>query len=268
MLEIKFIIEGGELKRYIGHDTHVVIPNNVTYIAPNAFKDGKNIESVEIPNSVGFIDYNAFRDCTSLRDVIIPNSVKIIGSGAFSVCSSLENINLPNSIISIRSNAFEFCTNLKSIKIPNNVFKIGSEAFSHCYNLSHIEIPNSVESISFDAFGKIKNVKPQYNANGSLRAFKAFYGDWTCRDFQYAVGKSYHQDGIIQVCGNGFHACPNPLNVFNFYCGELSKLHFAEVELSGVIQWGDDKVAASDIKIVRELSLTELAEIFNSMEKE
>jgi hypothetical protein len=69
-------------------------------------------------------------------------------------------------------------------------------------------------------------------------------------------------------CKNGFHACPNPLDVFNYYSGDLSKLHFCEVELSGEMDWFGDKYAASDIRIIRELSVKELADIYNSMEKE
>jgi hypothetical protein len=58
--------------------------------------------------------------------------------------------------------------------------------------------------------------------------------------------------------------------VFTYYYGDLNKLRFAEVELSGTVDmdWVDDKVAASDIKIVRELTLQDLVKIYNSMEKE
>ena len=48
----------------------------------------------------------------------------------------------------------------------------------------------------------------------------------------------------------------------------MTKRCFAEVELSGEVSWADDKVAASDIKIIRELTLQELFDIYNSMEKE
>ena len=82
----------------------------------------------------------------------------------------------------------------------------------------------------------------------SLRAFKAFHEDWTCRGFKYNIGKAYHQDGKIKCCSNGFHACCNPLAIFGYYYGDMTKRCFAEVELSGEVSWADDKVAASDIK--------------------
>ena len=265
-----FNITKNVLRKYNGSELHVVIPDGVITIGRRAFYGCKQIKSVEIPSSVEIIDNNAFHGCTSLMNIEIPNSIKYIGPGAFSVCSSLESITLPNSINSIGIGAFEFCTKLTSIKIPNSVNSIGSVAFRGCYKLSHIEIPSGVKYIAYSAFEKLQYVKPQYNANGSLRAFKAFNADWSCRNFQYVVGNSYHQIGTIQVCINGFHACPNPLNVFNYYHGALHRLRFAEVELSGKMdsEYDYEKVAASDIKIVRELTASDLAKIYNSMEKE
>ena len=176
------------------------------------------------------------------------------------------NAVIPKNVTHIRYNVFFGCESLKSVKIPKSVTFIDNFAFDGCSNIANINIPNSVVYIGFCAFN-VKKVKPQYN-NGKLRAFKAFFHDWTCRNFKYEVGKSYHQDGKIQCCENGFHACPSPLDIFDYYYGNLDKLHFAEVELSGTMDFEDDKIAASDIKIVRELSASELAEIYNSMEKE
>lgn len=176
---------------------------------------------------------------------------------------------IPNSVTSINYFVFYDCTNISSIDIPNSVTYIGENAFDSCRNLTSIKIPNSVTYIGEEAFDGINKVIPQYNSNDTLRAFKAFNEDWTCRNFQYKVGKSYHEYGRIKCCKNGFHACINPLDIFNYYWGNLNKLHFAEVELSGDIDFDDDdsKVAAKDIRIIRELTVTELAEIYNSMEK-
>ena len=199
--------------------------------------------------------------------VVIPYGVKEIGAWAFAHCQSLTNIEIPNSVTKIRRCAFADCTGLTSIKIPSSVTSIGDGAFSKCTSLTSIKISNSVMNIGWWAFERMTQIKPQYNSNGSVRAFKAVKKDWTCRGFKYEMGKSYHQDGKIKCCKNGFHACTNPLDVFNYYQCILNNLRFAEVELSGKMSWNKDKVAASDIKIVRELTVSELAEIYNEMDK-
>ena len=236
-------IDNGVLIQYYGNAARPSIPKDVTEIYAWAFYNCDTITSIKIPDSVTKIGNSSFRNCRNLTTIDIPNSVTRIGWGAFNGCR-----------------------NLTSIKIPKSVNRIDDYAFCGCDNLANIQIPNSVAWIGDTAFD-VKGVKPQYNSNGTLRAFKAFFHDWTCRNFQYEVGKSYHQDGDINCCLNGFHACPNPLDVFNYYHGRLYALHFAEVELSGEMDWEFDKVAASDIRIVRELTISELAEIYNSMEK-
>ena len=203
--------------------------------------------------------------------VVIPNDITSIGGYAFCGCTSLTSIEIPNSVLDIGECAFVGCVNLTSIKIPSSVIQIDEKSFYGCINLQNVTIPNSVITIREAAFKWIKQVKPQYNANGSLRAFKAFNSQWSCYGgFRYKVGEQYHQNGKIKCCAKGFHACPNPLSVFNYYGGDLRRLHFAEVELSGEISFAVicDKVAASDIKIVRELTVQELCDIYNKMKKE
>ena len=195
------------------------------------------------------------------------NEFVIINGVLYKYNGNESRVVIPNGVRQIKTKAFDECKKVFKIEIPNSVETISSLAFLDCNRLELINIPNNVQYIGFAAFAQMVQVKPQYNANGSLRAFKAFSKGWTCRDFQYEIGKSYHQDGEIECCWNGFHTCPNPLMVFNHYWGDVNDRRFAEVELSGKMDWEDDKVAASDIKIVRELFVNDLAEIYNSMEK-
>ena len=264
---IGFNIKNGVLVALIGNEPHIVIPNDVTEINTWALRDYPYLTSVKIPSSVTRISYALFYGCTSLTSIEIPNSVTSIGESAFMNCANLTHIEIPSSVTEIGNFAFSNCTSLTNIEIPNSVMSIGYRVFSGCTSLTNIKIPNSVTSIYRYAFANLLKVKPQYNAEGKLRAFKAFNADWSCLGFKYAVGKSFHQDGIIRCCCNGFHACPNPLDVFNHYSGYLNKLRFAEVELSGKMDSENEKVAASDIRIVRELTVSELAKIYNAMEK-
>ena len=86
-----------------------------------------------------------------------------------------------------------------------------------------------------------------------IKGFKGFNKDLKCRNFQYEIGKEYTQEGTIECCDNGFHFCENPLHIFNYY--KPSDSRYCEVEGSGEIDRGLEKVAVSNIKIKRELDL-------------
>ena len=111
------------------------IPNSVTTIGINAFKDCSSLLYVTIPNSVTSIGNYAFYNCDGLTSVTIPNSVTSIGDDAFSGCSSMTSVTIGNSVTSIGRSAFSSCRRVSSVTIPNNVTSIGSHAFSACSGL-------------------------------------------------------------------------------------------------------------------------------------
>ena len=95
----------------------------------------------------------------------------------------------------------------------------------------------------------------------TITAYKGFNKDWTCRDFQYEVGKTFEEDGEVKLYVNGFHACLHPLDVFNYYGPSTSR--FALVEMSGdtdQINEGDTKVASARIEIKAEIQIGEMIE--------
>lgn len=115
-----------------------------------------------------------------------------------------------------------------------------------------------------------------YSRENAITAFKAFNEDFTCRSFQYEVGKSYHIDGEITICKRGFHACKNPLDIFEYYPIFNSKI--AIVKLWGVVDLllgidnpnidvYDNKLCASNIYIEKELNFTDLIEYFINFAK-
>ena len=86
-------------------------------------------------------------------------------------------------------------------------------------------------------------------------AYKGFDKNLYCRDKQYEVGKTYKHDGDVVPCESGFHACPEPIEVFDYYNPGESR--FCEVEVSGNIVPKDDKVACDDLKVIREIPIGE-----------
>ena len=95
-----------------------------------------------------------------------------------------------------------------------------------------------------------------------MKTYKGFNKDMTCRDFQYEEGKEYEATGEIKCCDNGFHACEDPLDCFNYYAPGQSVYH--EVEQSGEISRnndGESKVASSKIKIGARLDIAKIVNL-------
>lgn len=176
MNDIKdFVIEKGILKKYIGNDAEVVIPDGVSCIGEGAFQNCESLTSVTIPNSVKSIGKYAFNACKSLTFVDIPDSVRDIRRGAFWECEGITTINIPSSVKLIGERAFYRCTNLEKLTIVGNGTDIEQEAFfvtrlteinlcGYIRNIGHyalrpdgdlkiLTIPERIDRISHFAFG-------------------------------------------------------------------------------------------------------------------
>jgi len=275
--------------------TSVTIPNSVTTIGCGAFTNCTRLASVTIGNGVTNIGDEAFFDCSRLTNVTIPNSVTSIGDGVFSRCTRLTSITIPNSLTSIEDYAFYGCSGLMNITIPNSVTSIGSHAFSECKGLTNIEMSDSVIQIGSHAFSGCKgliNIKMSDSAiyrvlknfkqiwkniffgchkhkpiENAIIAYKGFESNMTCRDFQYEEGKTYTCDNA-KLCECGFHACLNPLDCFNYYFGKDSVYHEVILEDRANKVGDDSKVCGKKITIGRRLTIKEMFDIFNNLNKE
>ena len=168
--------------RVLNHEGSLTIPSSangysVISLSYAAFKDCKNMTSIEVPNSVTIIGEAAFENCSSLSSANLGNGVTSLGRYVFSGCASLTTIKLPNSVTTVGSNLFNDCINLVSVTlsqnltslsnaqfkgctklptvvIPNSVKAIGNGTFRECSSLTEIVMPNSIESLGTNAFYK------------------------------------------------------------------------------------------------------------------
>ena len=95
-----------------------------------------------------------------------------------------------------------------------------------------------------------------------IKGYKVFNSDWTCRGFQYEVGKTFKHDGNIEMRGAGFHFCQKASDCFDYYNFD-SRNKVAEIEAIGLVETRDNKSVTDEIKIVREIPWQELLTIVN-----
>lgn len=96
----------------------------------------------------------------------------------------------------------------------------------------------------------------------SIKAYKAFNADLTCRDFQYEIGKTYTMDEKPIPCERGYHACPELEDVFGYY-NPTNKIRICEVEMNGINIKHDDKIVTNSITILKEIDYKSIFDIYS-----
>ena len=129
------------------------------------YKGNKTVTEVIIDDDVTEIAKEAFYDCTNLKTIVFsPNSkVKKIGRGAFADCTALEEVDLPNSLeeldidFSGDDGVFQSCSNLKKVSFGSNLKIVGAFAFSHT-KVKAIVLKDKVTTIREYAFCECSNL--------------------------------------------------------------------------------------------------------------
>lgn len=116
----RFRIDDGVLTRievYGDTPVHVVIPDGVTEISYNAFRERK-VASVQIPDSVEVIRWYAFADCVDLEEVKLSSGsrLRVIEEYAFAGCEKLGGFTVPSDTVFIYKGCFGKCTALERLE--------------------------------------------------------------------------------------------------------------------------------------------------------
>ena len=147
-----FKIQKGVLKAYYGEYGNIIIPKEITSIAPNAFSSNYRITSVTIPNNVTSIGHHAFKNCQNLVSISIGSGITSISENTFEGCIKLKSVKLGNGLLIIKASAFKNCKALETINLFDSIIKIEEYAFYQCISLKKIHIPMNLTSISHNAF--------------------------------------------------------------------------------------------------------------------
>ena len=95
-----------------------------------------------------------------------------------------------------------------------------------------------------------------------MKGFKVFNPDWTCRGFQFEVGKIFEEDVEPRCCDRGFHFCVKASDCFEYYSFD-SNNKVAEVEALGEVNTNGNKSCTNKIHIIRELTWHEVLDLVN-----
>ena len=94
----------------------------------------------------------------------------------------------------------------------------------------------------------------------SIRTIKGFDHNLCCRGKQYEVGKTYEENGVLEMCGHGMHAISpdvSPLRVFDYYPPTIDgkRSRYCEVDADGEFQKREDKICCSKLTIGAEIGI-------------
>ncbi len=106
--EENFLVSGNVLVAYKGQETQVVLPEQVTVIAAEAFAGNSAIEKIVLPDSLEIIGEGAFEDCENLQEIIWAGvgRVRKIKDRAFANCN-LQAVQLSASLTELGLLAFD-----------------------------------------------------------------------------------------------------------------------------------------------------------------
>ena len=88
----------------------------------------------------------------------------------------------------------------------------------------------------------------------TMRGFKTFDKNLTCKGFQYEIGHTYEFDGEPIPCKQGFHFCKSITECYNHY-PMTNDTRICVIEAVGEIKTNDnEKYCTNKIKIVHEIT--------------
>lgn len=160
------------LEKYTGSLTYCSVPNNIIFIAQEAFfkeEGNAQLRNIQLPNSLKKINDRAFSRCVNITSLIIPSSVETLSSSACESMFGLRYIELGGSsgIMTVPRGLCADCSNLSTIVIREGVSLIQPNAF--CTNNTNrqvkIWIPKSLVTFAPNIFEETALVNIYYEGS-------------------------------------------------------------------------------------------------------
>lgn len=166
---------------------YIVIPEKIKTIEDFAFAECTALEQIKFecmhsdddPSAgVKRIGMNAFRNCKNLSSINIPDTVRFIGNQAFRGCSALKKLFIPQNVKAIYPLAFADCTGLEQVTFAGDTqlyrgsnpykFEKNAATFYNCPKLLNVEY-NDIQKHFWAFPAYIKAQEPINIENGRCR---------------------------------------------------------------------------------------------------
>ncbi|MBR6200368.1 MAG: leucine-rich repeat domain-containing protein [Spirochaetales bacterium] len=162
-------------QRDLSNDTYE-IPEGVTDIAQDAFRDCIYLKHVKFPDSLTKTDSTAFKDCTALESVDIGRGVEELGADTFEGCTALKKVNYRGTIAKWCAIKFGYYYDeanpvyhahclyindelLTDLVIPDNVTEISDYAFRNCTSIESVTIGKGLTRSGYCTFMGCTGIK-------------------------------------------------------------------------------------------------------------
>lgn len=189
LVDNDFEIEDGLLKKYLGYEETVVVPQEVERIGGFAFSAAKRMSKIELPESCKELMDYAFYGCNTLKEIRLPDTLEKIGHATFDL-TGLQSLHIPAGVreincalgnidevtISEKNENFFFeedvlysrdktiayyCRKMKNgiYNMPSTVTEIKPHLFESCSGITELAISENVKRIPGWAFSHCSNLR-------------------------------------------------------------------------------------------------------------
>ena len=219
----------------------IVVPETITKIGEEAFRECGQLKKACILGNVGEIAKLLFEDCWNLESVELPNGITAIGDDAFGFCSKLKSIEIPDSVLRIGDGAFHDCLQLESVKLPENLQEMGAEIFRCDHFLEEIVIPATITEIKQEAFYSCQSLKNIVLPEGIETIGKGAF------EYCVTVNKIEIPQSVKNISESAFANCRR-LNQIKFHGDAPAIEEDAFYDVESMVYYSDKKEGWSEKK--------------------
>lgn len=175
----RLVVEDGVISKCADHGSQIIVPDGITAIGDDAFKECIQLESVELPSTLKSIGDQAFRGCTRLKSIVLGPNVEYVGHSAFRDCLRLQSVTIENPDVVLAGRAFENCAELNQISLPETSTEIFEAAFNSCGRLTSFDFPRGLKIIGEAAFADCAQLNDLVIPEDVVKIDAGAFGDCT-----------------------------------------------------------------------------------------